>query len=303
MYTISNQSIRVGAGNTVTVFGGVFNALCVVNIGNKTVSPLDVGEDFICFTAPSEPGNYTVTISGGGTSSPNIEMVVTSIQDQATWRLPIRGNDEFKNLLIGLMPKGFAWNVVSGTNFYKLFVSVAAALFLIYEVLANLVKESSPLTCENSLDLWERELGLPKSGLQQPNDDGRKREIVRISRQKGGATIPHFKQLLELYGADAEIYEYWKNPSVFPAWVANEGEQAKFYVQVKVYLKEMPQRGFTCNSNCNDRLGNTSDKILESLIKHDKPSHVKFIFTYFVRVLTDETNHVLTDENNRLLIV
>ncbi len=297
MFAVANTYIRAGVGCDVTVFGGVFNALCRVRIGAFVYPALDVDGYSFVFAAPKEAGTYSCVITDGTTSSEEITVEVVAIEEIDVWKLPERGEDEFVHLLLGLLPRGFAWNVIPGTNFYKLFSACAVALLWVYNLLANLVKELSPATT-TSYSLWENELALPRKGLEQSTNEGRLKEIYRIACQRGGCTVPHYRQLLDLYGATYEIYEYWKNPEAFPSWVSELGERANYCVFVKVFLVDYTDDRADCESSCEASLGGVGDTILEQLLLSDKQSHVRFIFGYeeAYTLLADDDGNVLTDE-------
>lgn len=302
MFTVVEQNVKAYAGGFVTVHGGVFTSGTRIEIAGKTLVPYDVADDYIVFSAPADLGKYTFTIIEGAVRSPAVNLVVVDAAEVSVNRLPKRGQDEFLQMLIGLMPKGFIWDIKPGTNFYKIFSAVSSLLLMIYDLFRSILVESSPITT-TEIELWENELGLPREGLEQSTAEGRKNEIIRIARKPGGCTLPHYRQIMEMYGKDFEIYEYWKDPSKFPSWVYQEnGDKANFFVMFKIYQSEFT-KNFTCKSKCNAKLGNERDIVLEKLLEFDKPAHVKFIYSYAIRILTDENSNPLTTEDGKLLIV
>lgn len=302
------QDIRpkvVNAGGTIRMSGFGFDGSCSVLFGSKNALITDYADEWLEFEAPKTKGSYTLRLVQGDDEILRQPISVTDVEDAATWNLPVRDQDDFRNALLGLMPRGFAWHLGNGGNWWKLFSAFAMGFLEIYRSFRDLVAELSPFKT-TSFSTWEQELGLPISGLEQKTAAGRKNEILRIARKKGGCTVPYLKSLLNLYGAKYDLYEYWKDPSVFPSWVASrEGEKAKFYVLIKVYVDEYSDNGFNCNSPCNASLGDSSDKILEAIIDAAKPAHVKIIYRYIVRILTDMngTPIVPSEDDQRLIIV
>lgn len=278
MFTVSERFYRVGTGSDVTIFGGVFGALCKVIINGTESSPLDVSAKSVTFSAPGTAGKYSFTISDGTTSSPECRLLVVPLENSETWRMPVRNEGKFLEALAGLCPRGSGWDVRKGTNFYKLLSGFAVGFLKVYESLCGLALQMSPLS-SGTFGVWENELGLPRKGLEQTTDDGRRREIVRVARRRGGCTIPHYKQILDLYGADYEIFEYFSSPEEFPDWVKALGDDAYSYAMVRVYGTDKSMR-FTCVSKCNESLGFSGDETLEALVNFDVQAHVKFIFTY-----------------------
>jgi uncharacterized protein YmfQ (DUF2313 family) len=278
MFTVSSTFFRVGSGCTVTVFGGVFTPNCKAVIGGVEYAPLDVGEDFFSFAAPGSVGSYSFTITDGVTSTPTLSLKVVQLSDVNVWKLPKRGESEMLHFVLGLLPRGFGWHIVPGMNFHKLFSALALGILKIYDKLCDLVSQMSPLTTSD-FARWEYELGLPKKGLEQSTNEGRLREIFRIARQRGGCSIVHFRQLLNLYGSTYEIYEYWKDPGEFPSWVEDLGDGKYFCVLVKLKLVNLTYFR-TGIGRCGDRLTDFGDKVLEEILETDKQAHVRFICTY-----------------------
>ena len=302
------QDIRpkvVNVGGTIRMSGFGFDSSCRVLLGGKDALITDYANEWLEFEAPKTMGSYTLYLVQGGIEVLRESISVTGIEDAATWNLPVRDQDDFRNALLGLMPRGFAWHLGKGGNWWKLFCAFAIGILELYRSFRELVAELSPFKT-TSFSQWEQELGLPINGLEQRTAAGRKNEILRIARKKGGCTVSYLKSLLNLYGAKYDLYEYWKDPSVFPSWVASrEGEKAKFYVLVKVYVDKYSDNGLNCNSNCNASLGDSRDRALEAIVDAAKPAHVKIIYRYIVRILTDMngTPIVPSDTDQRLIIV
>ena len=299
MFVVSENCIRVNVGGTVTVHGGVFTPSCKAKIGNKNYNPIEVSAGEFSFVAPSEPQETTFQIVNGSVTSPTVRLVVVPAQELQVFELSRRTSGDFDSLVRGLLPRGFNF---SGPGFGKLFAALSLSLLYVYNFLISLVKESNPYTTTD-LDAWEVEMGLPRNGLAFEDPEIRRREILKIARARGGLSLPYYRLILDMYGKDYEIYEYWKNPEKFPAWVASvHGERARFFVLFKIYNKEF-STGATCTSGCTASLGGERDSDLEALLNEIKPAHVQFIFSYFIRILTDDDGVALTDGNGKYLTV
>lgn len=301
------QDIRpkvVNVGGTIRMSGFGFDGSCSVLFGSKNALITDYADEWLEFEAPKTKGSYTLRLVQGNDEILRQPISVTDVEDAATWNLPVRDQDDFRNALLGLMPRGFAWHLGNGGNWWKLFSAFAMGFLEIYRSFRDLVAELSPFKT-TSFSTWEQELGLPINGLEQKTAAGRKNEILHIARKKGGCTVRYLKSLLNLYGAKYDLYEYWKDPSVFPSWVASrEGEKAKFYVLIKVYVDEYSDNGFNCNSNCNASLGDSKYNALESILDAAKPAHVRIIYRYIVRILTDMNGApIVPSENDQRLII
>ena len=302
MFIVSSDKYKVGKGGTVTVQGVGFNDLCKVRIDGIVYDALDYSEEFVCFAAPNEIGTFQFVIFDGTSSTEPLTLYVDEFENLPVNRLRCRGESSFVRSLESLMPRGFAWEFGVESNWHKFWSAVALVFAYLYGLLKTLVAEMSPFTTTN-FGVWENELKLPIEGLEQSTMSGRKSEIVRVSRREGGATIPYLKSILNLYGVKYDLYEYFKNPEKFPHWVEEKGEQANFFILVKIYSQSYYRGGMTCKSKCNASLGRRRDKKLESIMASIKPAHIKIIYSYVVRVLTDMNGNPIVDDGNRMIIV
>ena len=305
MFIVDSNKYKAGVGGVVTVYGVGFNDACVVRILGKDYSPIDFSDEFICFNAPSELGTYSFEIRDGVSSSGALTLHVVAFEDLSTTKLPERQESSFVRMLNGMMPRGFAWEYENGSNWSKLIAGIALAFAYLYDMLQNLVLQMSPVSTTD-LGVWENELALPWKGIPQDTDAGRKSEIVRVSRKQGGATIPYLKSVLNLMDVKYDLYEYAKTPAVFPTWVAsNYGNRAGFCVMVKVYRDRFYPYGMNCTSPCNSSLGSDVDRQVETVLNRVKPSHVKIIYSYVVRVLTDMNGNPIVPSatDQRMIIV
>lgn len=305
MFIVDSNKYKAGAGGVVTVYGVGFNDACVVRISGRDYSPVDFDDEFICFNAPSELGTYSFEIRDGVSSSGELTLYVVAYEDLCTTKLPERQESSFVRLLDGLMPRGFAWEYENGSNWSKLIAGIALALAYLYDMLQNLVLQSSPVSTAE-FGLWENELALPWKGIARDTDEGRKSEIIRVARKQGGATVPYLKSILDLMDVNYDMFEYANTPAVFPSWVPSKyGNRAGFVVMVKVYRDSYYPYGMNCKSPCNSSLGRARDKKIESVLDRVKQSHVKIIYSYVVRVLTDMNGNPIVPSatDQRMIIV
>ena len=302
MFIVSSDKYKVGKGGSVTVQGAGFNESCKIRVAGLVYDLLDYSEDSIMFAAPDKIGTYQFVVFDDESVSGNMTLYVEEFENLPANHLPNRDESSFMRSLESMMSHGFAWNFGNGSYWHKFLSAIALVFAYIYGMLKNLVLQMSPFTTD-SFGTWENELSLPRRGLEQSTTAGRKSEIVRISRKKGGATIPYLKSILNLYGVNYSLYEYWKNPEVFPHWVSSQGDDANFYVMVKIYAKNFYKYGMNCTSKCNASLGKQRDRILESIIDEIKQAHIKVIYSYVLRVLTDMDGNPLVTDDNKVITV
>lgn len=182
-------------------------------------------------------------------------------------------------MLLGLMPRGFGWFKGILGNWAKLFSGFAVVFLYIYELFLSLFREGSA-SHTSSFDLWEQELGLPRNDLTFTSAADRRSEIYRVECRKGGATIPYLESIATLFGVESKVYEYWKDPDSFPAWVAALGTDALMYWSVMLTVPASEMTVFNCNSECDDYLRYWWNEPLESALLAIKPSHTMMIFIY-----------------------
>ena len=298
----SGKSVQ--KGGTVYVYGAAFSNLTRAWLNNEELKLKDYDYGHAEFTAPTSVGSRTLYVGSSLSDRKSIGTVtVRDYENLQLHRIRIPLLDEIRDVMLGLMPRGFAWYKGTDGVFARLMRGVAGAVRKLYQLAVSFQEESSP-THTTSYSDWERELALPLKGLEQSSAAGRKSEIMRVACKKGGATVPYLKSLLDLYGARYDMYEYWKNSSVFPSWVASKySDLANFCVLVKVYQDHYFDKGFRCTSKCNATLGEPHDLLLEAILDQAKPGHVKIIYKYVVKVLTDMDGNPIVDDSNRMIIV
>lgn len=300
---VNSSRIRAGAGMPVTVYGGIFDNSSKVYVDGVLHEVVEINENSLVFTAPLFVREYSAKIINGNKQEVSFILSVAPIECMDTYRLQSRGASEFEEMLVGMMPNGIAFEFQKGSVWRVLIDSIAICILYVYNIVKQLVSESSPATT-TELSYWERELGLPRQGLIQESEVGRKKEIMRISRGCAGSTMNYVKSILDLYGADYQLFEFWKDDTLFPEWVKSlPSNESVFYVLVKVYRKNFLGGSFSCNSKCSDRLGSDSDTILESLLRNEVPAHIRLVFSYYCRILTDENQNAILDDDSGKLIV
>lgn len=298
---------RISKEGTVYVYGAGFSNTTKAWLDNKELALKDYDYGHAEFTAPDAEGTYTLFVGSSVGNRKSVGPVIVCGLTELPIYLPkTHSKDGIRNAMLGLLPSGFAWYKGADGNFAKLMRGLAPVVMEIYRLVVSYRNAVSP-SHTDSFETWENDLRLPRFGSSVGYSDVKRREeIFRVHGKKGASTIPYLKSLLNLYGARYELYEYWKNPSVFPSWVSrNYGDKAKFCILVKVYQDHYTSRGFKCNYKCSDSLGAPNDFVMEKFLNEAKQSHVKIIYRYFVRILTDMdgTPIVPSDEDQRMIIV
>ena len=298
----------VVAGGTVRVYGSGFSGSTKAWLGDAEAVINDYEDGVIEVSAVSNSGDYTLYL--GESSSNKVAIgTVSVIDDVADLHLymPVRhSKDHVSEMLVGLLPRGFAWYKGKDGFFYKLMSGFAYAVVELYDLVRSFRLNASPSHTE-SLDEWESELKLPEPGVDFSGSEAevrRKRlsEIYRKACRRGGCTIPYFKSIIALFGLDAEIYEYWKNPEKFSD-VDFGDDDPNFYWMVELAAAEDDWHYCTCNDTCNDYLQWWWNAPVESVLQLIKPAHTMLLFSYTysgfrrtVYMLTSDGRKILTSE-------
>lgn len=291
---------RVCVGGTVIVYGVGFDSRCWVRVGNRYLSVQEYDSSSLEFSAPSDVGSYSVDIGQSSSVYASFDLTVLALRDSSVWKLPARDVDDFRDALLGLMPRGFAWFLGRGGNWWKLFSAFASVIYVVYELLRTLVLNMSPAKTTAYAD-WENELALPVKGLEQDSNDGRLNEIYRVARQKVGDTVPFYRALAALFGRDVDIYEYWRNPEKF-AGVEFGNDDPNFYWMVEQTSADDDWHVFDCNDSCDDYLAWWWNPVLESCFETMKPAHTKVLYTYklpeVVYIMTEDGDYIMTENGD-----
>ena len=291
----------VNPGGNVRIWGKGFDSKCKVVAGGSYLPVLDYDAEGIEFSAPYECYRYEVVVERLAETTESFFLCVEHLKDSQTWNLPARGREEFRAASLGMMPRGFAWYLGKEGNWWKLFTAFADGLKSIYDMLRLLVAESSPVTT-TAFVLWEKELGLPVNGSKQYSDEDRLSEIYRVARKRGGSTVTYFQGLLNIFGRDAKIYEYWKNPEKFDD-VDLGDDDPNFCWMIEQIASDEDWFVCTCDDTCEDYLECWWNVVVESFIDLVKPAHTKVVYTYampeIVRVITEnEGDCVMTEDGD-----
>ena len=302
------QDIRpqmVNGGGTVRMSGSGFDGFCAVVANGESLPVVDYDDSWMEFSAPSELGTVEVALVRGEYEYFRSSITVVRLNEIEIWNLPVRGKDEFKFALLGLMPRGFAWFTGKGGNWWKLFAACAAGVLDVYNSFRRLVDESSPAKT-TSYPEWEKELGLPIKGAVRSSNEGRLSEIYRVARKPGGCTIPYFKSIALLFGKKINIYEYYRNPEKFVD-VDFGDDDPNFYWMIELEASAEDYHICTCNDTCNDYLREWWNAPIEAMFDSIKPSHTKLVYSYTndlqELVLVDDEQNVVVDDVNRPIAV
>ena len=131
-----------------------------------------------------------------------------------------RTAEEYRELLLALMPSGDIWPREPGTVLAELCLALGEELARADIELERLVEESDPRTAFELLADWERACGLPDtcSALTGTLQERRAAVLAKLTA-RGGQSRAYFLGLAEALGYEIEITEF----RPFAAGVARAG--------------------------------------------------------------------------------
>lgn len=189
----------------------------------------------------------------------------------------------YKKAFLSLFPTGRAWNTESTSVFHKLAMGISLTFERAQLRAEDLLKESDPRTCNETLEDWERIYGLPDKCDINNNFslEKRLRVVNRSANFKGGQSPKYFEDYIKTLGFDASVYEYrefragrscagdplsngigWVN-----TWQINLSATLSYSFSAGISTAGEPLRVFRNES-------------VECSIDHIKPAHSKVIFAF-----------------------
>ena len=296
---VRNYSGKVIAkGGTISVYGSCFTNLTRGWLGDEELVVKDYEYGFVEFVGLSTVGQYVLYV---GTSFENRQevgpVVIRELTGLHLYRLKKPTLNEARDMMLGLLPRGFAWYKGLDGNFAKLSRGLSRVVCEIYQLAISYQNAVSP-SHTDSFEDWENELALPEKGVVSNTDGFRREEIFRKDCRKGGCTIPYFKSIALLFGKKINIYEYYLNPEKFED-VDFGGDDPNFYWMIEIEAESEDWRACTCNDTCNDYLQYWWNAHIESLFDAVKPAHTKLLYAY----KEVERELVVVDDSNNVVVV
>lgn len=192
---VGGEVLRVGTATAITWTTAHYMASVLVEFsadGGGTWTTLAA-------TAPAT-GSYTWTPSVG-TVSGRVRVTGGGVSDTSAARFtvddwtPPESSPRYKRQLAALLPPGALWRLEPDSWLSRLLQAVADEFARVEVRGVALVEESDPRTATETLDDWERVLGLPDADvLEIPETDAERRlaitqKLVRVGGQSGAYFI------------------------------------------------------------------------------------------------------------------
>lgn len=295
----------VSPGQTLTIWGGFFDARCSVYIGGKNAPVIEYDDAMIVVSVPSGYGAKDVVLNDGSKDIAVCQISVVELAQTPKRNAPKDySENDFDVFTASLLPRGRALSMENGSVFRKLLKSISTAFRYVWGVIRETTNGIDPTHTEN-LSEWESELNLPVLGINPKSDSGRRSEIYRIECLTHGNTISDIRNLLSLMGIDGDVYEFYRHPEKFTGVEFFPDDPNYFYkIEFKINPSDISQ--FCAGSGCaGDYLTDFQQYETEQVFRDTKPAHTKIVFGYVVnavRLVTDAGKVFVDDNNNQIVI-
>lgn len=195
------------------------------------------------------------------------------------------GLDDFLVQAEASLPTGPAWSRAPASVRRALLRGFLGNHARVWARMRDLLEESDPRTCYETVTDWERDCGLPDPcvGELAPDIEGRRRDIV-AKRQMGAITTPQqFIDLCAVLGYEVTVTEFrpfrtWSDCNAFLNTEA-VGWTHSWLVTVQGEPLITVMR---CNSPCDSFLRNWGYSSLECTLLAIKPAHTLLMFAYVI---------------------
>ena len=172
--------------------------------------------------------------------------------------------DAYARQLMQLLPRGSLWNTEIGSTLRKLLLGLAEEIARVDARGEVLLDEWSPDTASETLEDWERVLGItPEDGA---TEDERRIAAAAKYVARGGQTPAYFVALAGALGFTATVTEIPPH---------------RFRMNVTETPYPVVEQDFrTGLSVCGDTLGSRTVPQLETPVNQAKPAHSLALFVY-----------------------
>jgi uncharacterized protein YmfQ (DUF2313 family) len=176
----------------------------------------------------------------------------------------------YARVLKQLLPPGLVWNLEPDSNLSSLFLGIGEELARVEGRADALLEESDPRTATETLEEWERELGLPDAAIVSlpPTLEGRRLAIAQKLIRQGGQHHRFFTALAAACGYVVTLSDFFGSTILRVGFRAG----ARCYGAVWAHVWQM---------NVQRPLGPAlSHAELEAIVRRAAPEHTVVLFNY-----------------------
>lgn len=206
---------------------------------------------------------------------------------------------KYKKLLADLLPPGRLWDILNQPTLSALIGSLAPEFARVDDRVADLLREADPRQCDETLEDWERVLGLPDScTAADATVEERRQAVVQKYTEVGGISGNYYEFLINQLGYPAVVTkwrEFQVGRSVVGDPLTNDFDMPftvgmtvghtlhdvgwLFYWNVKTDLAE-DVHFEVGRSTVGERLRAYGNHLVECKIRKLKPAHAGVTFNF-----------------------
>ena len=186
-----------------------------------------------------------------------------------------------------LFPRGSLWNFEADSVLSRVLLAIGDELARVGERAADLQDEADPRTALETLEDWERILGLPDSCLEEIPSSVSERRVAVAARfaARGGQSAQFYIDLAATLGYTITIDEY----TVCRSGVMRSGDRCNgtawayaWLVTIEGYEPGAVSIFRAGSGRSGDRLQGFEQLDLECILQRAKPAHTQVLFNYEV---------------------
>lgn len=223
--------------------------------------------------------------------------------------------NQYRELLLQLLPQGLAWDKSEGSNLYLIMNSIAKTFADVHNFEVEIPKDLNPLFTTHFLDEWEETLATRKDCKEIDNTfQGRKNAVIAKLRSVGGCSINYFEGIARALGYPVTITDGFTPFKVGRNKVGDKlngsGWASTFQVRGPAQVSRYFKVG---QSKVGEPLAIHGSELLECTINRIKQAQTTALFVYYTVTqalaavaslgLSTSANlhltrHLVSDDNN-----
>lgn len=188
--------------------------------------------------------------------------------------------ENYRDLLIKLLPPGKAWKVEPDSWMAKLLEAFAVELSRVDQRVKDLIREGDPAGAFETLPEWEKEFGLPdECSVIANNVVDRRIDLIRRIATYGGSSAQYFTDIFALSGISITIS--YKKPSYIGAPVGGSLDGPALLHTWYVHIPDLGFHHFKAGESAGKPLVSLVDSgNVICLIEKYKPAHTVAVYTF-----------------------
>lgn len=189
--------------------------------------------------------------------------------------------EDYRELLERLLPPGPIWAQAEGRELAGLLLAAGDELARIHGRFLALLEEADPRSAVETLEAWERVLGLPDPALGQLPTVAERQALAHARwTARGGQSAAYFLELAQALGLAVSI-----RPRCQPFRVGRSSAGAPLHSLAwahgwRVDAPNGPAAAFRAGSRVGYRLDDRRQPVLEALFWRYTPAHAVPVFRY-----------------------